>query len=334
MPSGTYLARLKDKPLPRTEGVLALGDAVYTGSDWSELPGTRLELKTLTELFADKATVLADHAASESRVEALRQDGSLGKFRYLHFASHGEANNFRSFESALILSQDDPKKQEFAPADAPWINGRLTAREVLEYWKLDAELVTLSACQTALGPAGRRRWLARLCPGVSAWPAAAASACRSGKSTTGRRRLLMDRFYRNLLGKRDGLTKPMPKADALAEAKKWLRELTRDEAARRLAGLTEGVARGKNQKASCAVPKLDPKLARPFDHPRILGRIYFDRRSVIERTAGPGTGGTSMDLLAKFLSAGRWADAHDGRAIQLRGTQDSFACSQHRAAGP
>ena len=35
--------------------------------------------------------------------------------------------------------------------------------------------------------------------------------------------LLMGRFYENLLGKREGLTRPMPKGVALAEAKAWLR---------------------------------------------------------------------------------------------------------------
>ena len=42
--------------------------------------------------------------------------------------------------------------------------------------------------------------------------------------------LLMTRFYQNMLGKRDGLSKPMPKAEALREAKMWLRGLTRDSA--------------------------------------------------------------------------------------------------------
>jgi CHAT domain-containing protein len=33
--------------------------------------------------------------------------------------------------------------------------------------------------------------------------------------------LLMVRFYQNLLGQRPGLTQPMPKAEALDEAKAW-----------------------------------------------------------------------------------------------------------------
>ena len=41
--------------------------------------------------------------------------------------------------------------------------------------------------------------------------------------------LLMDRFYENLLGTPEGTVRPMPKAEALAEAKRWLRGLGPDE---------------------------------------------------------------------------------------------------------
>jgi hypothetical protein len=40
------------------------------------------------------------------------------------------------------------------------------------------------------------------------------------------------------------------------------------------------------------------------------------------------------NLFAELSPACRGADAHDGRSIQLRGTQDRFAGTQHRAAGP
>jgi CHAT domain-containing protein len=83
----------------------------------------------------------------------------------------------------------------------------------------------------------------------------------------------MDRFYCNLLGKRDGLDRPMGKAAALAEAKAWLKELTSEEAGRLLAGLTKGVDRGAGAKAPALVaPAVGPKAAknagRPFAHPR------------------------------------------------------------------
>jgi CHAT domain-containing protein len=84
--------------------------------------------------------------------------------------------------------------------------------------------VTLSACETGLGKrAGGEGYLgfaqALFLAGarsvvLSLWPVDDASTA-----------LLMERFYRNLLGKRPGLDKPLPKAEALREAKRWLREL-------------------------------------------------------------------------------------------------------------
>jgi CHAT domain-containing protein len=52
--------------------------------------------------------------------------------------------------------------------------------------------------------------------------------------------LLMQRFYANLLGRRTGLDGPMPKAQALREARSWLRELRRAEALALIAALTGG----------------------------------------------------------------------------------------------
>jgi CHAT domain-containing protein len=79
--------------------------------------------------------------------------------------------------------------------------------------------------------------------------------------------LLMHRFYANLLGKRDGLKAPMPKAAALREAKQWLRELPREEALRVVAAVTQGVARGKELLPPVpGVPDVK-KDDRPYAHP-------------------------------------------------------------------
>jgi CHAT domain-containing protein len=61
--------------------------------------------------------------------------------------------------------------------------------------------------------------------------------------------LLMQRFYANLLGRRPGLTGPMPKAEALREAKTWLRGLTHANVVALSAELSGGIARGKDAKA-------------------------------------------------------------------------------------
>jgi CHAT domain-containing protein len=72
--------------------------------------------------------------------------------------------------------------------------------------------------------------------------------------------LLMARFYRNLLGKREGLTAPMPKAEALAEAKRWLRDAGPSEVGAALAALSRGtIVRREAVKAEAA--------AHPYESP-------------------------------------------------------------------
>jgi CHAT domain-containing protein len=82
--------------------------------------------------------------------------------------------------------------------------------------------------------------------------------------------LLMVRFYENLLGKREGLKTRLSKAEALREAKHWLRTLSRTEAQKRLTGLVDGVPRGERGTIGKALParKAEPgKDDRPFAHP-------------------------------------------------------------------
>jgi tetratricopeptide (TPR) repeat protein len=237
---------------------------------WADLPGTRVEVEGLRTLAGDqRATVLTDSQASQQKLAELAGAGALAKYRFLHLATHGSTDARVPLQSALILSRDqlpDPMKQ--LESGKPVYTGRLTAAEVLASWKLDAELVTLSACQSGLGKhehgegfvgfaqafilAGSRSVL------LSLW-----------KVDDGATALLMQRFYANLLGKREGLKKPLAKAEALAEAKAWLRGLSREEALKRWAGAQGGVARGKRKKLPLlpAVPKSGDKADRPYAHP-------------------------------------------------------------------
>src|SRR5262249_23529335 len=148
----------------------------------------------------------------------------------------GQVNPQIALESALILAQDqlpDPVDQMLA-GKYPY-DGRLTAAE-MRRWKLDAELVTLSACETGLGERlGGEGYLGFA---QALFTAGARSIVLSlwevdDPSTA----LLMSRFYANLLGKRASLTKPLPKAEALREAKAWLRQLPRAECNRLAAAL-------------------------------------------------------------------------------------------------
>jgi CHAT domain-containing protein/tetratricopeptide (TPR) repeat protein len=242
---------------------------VNRGGKYHELAGTQVEITRLAGLFDPKqVTTLTRAEASEQKLDEMRKADKLKLYRYVHFATHGEANNFRSFDSALILTP--PEKVPEPLANEPWLDGRLTAAEVLEYWRLDAELVTLSACESALGRHGGGDGLLGFTQAFLL--AGSRSVCLSlwqvDDTATA---LLMDRFYRNLLGKREDGAKPMGKAVALHEAKQWLRNLTSTEALERFGNLTNGVVRSeqplRKQMKPVPIPKDAGKDHKPYAHP-------------------------------------------------------------------
>jgi CHAT domain-containing protein len=60
------------------------------------------------------------------------------RFRYIHFATHGEFDADKPLNSALLLAMDSESY------------GRLTVNKLYSL-KLNADLVTLIACETGLG---------------------------------------------------------------------------------------------------------------------------------------------------------------------------------------
>jgi tetratricopeptide (TPR) repeat protein len=234
------------------------------------LPETRVEVEGLGSLFGDKkARLLLGSQASQQELHRLARSDELARFRYIHLSTHGDVDFRSQMGSALLLSQNklpDPRKQ--LEKGLPVFEGRLTAEEVLRRWRLDCELVTLSACNTGLGKyevgegyvgfpqafilAGSRT----VC--VSLWPV-------DDRAAT----LLMVRFYENLLGKRPGLKAPMPKAEALADAKRWLRELSAEDLFQRTVSLSPGAVRSLRQPKLATDPDASARVTedRPYAHP-------------------------------------------------------------------
>ena len=196
------------------------------GEDFEPLPGTRYEVEALARLFQsdDRPTrILLGTNASEPVLDSLAASGELGRFGFIHLATHGVIDEDVPTRSAVILTQTGlPDPLEQVLNQKPAFDGRLLVREIQRGWELKAELVTLSACETALGrDAGGEGFVgftqALLMSG-------ARSVCLSlWKVDDTATSLLMQRFYANLLGRRPGLTAPMPKAEGLHEAKTWLR---------------------------------------------------------------------------------------------------------------
>jgi len=220
--------------------------------DFAPLPGTRYEVEALARLFQsdDRPTrTLLGADASEPELDRLAASGELGRFGFIHLATHGVIDEDVPSRSSVILTQTDlPDPLTQVLNHKPAFDGRLSVREIQRAWDLKAELVTLSACETALGrDAGGEGFVgftqALLMSGTR-------SVCLSlWKVDDTATALLMQRFYANLLGRRPGLTGPMPKAEALGKAKAWLRGLRRAEVLALTAELSGGVARGKGAKA-------------------------------------------------------------------------------------
>ncbi|HLA79126.1 MAG TPA: CHAT domain-containing protein, partial [Vicinamibacteria bacterium] len=124
---------------PAGDGPQALRSALRSGLRLDPLPWTRNELKALGLLAPGSPQLWLGAEATEERAKALG-----GRHRIVHFACHGLLDEAFPLESGLALSIPPESKKG---GD----NGLLQAWEILENLRLDADLVTLSACQTALG---------------------------------------------------------------------------------------------------------------------------------------------------------------------------------------
>jgi hypothetical protein len=102
---------------------------------WPGLAGTQSESDALLKLFTGGLQRLGAKA-SRKQLNSLQRSGKLGKYRVLHFATHGYVDDERS---ALVLSMVDGADQ-----------GYLQDTDVLDL-HLNTDLVLLSACNTGIG---------------------------------------------------------------------------------------------------------------------------------------------------------------------------------------
>lgn len=169
------------------------------------LPGTRREAESILKLVSKPQTTEAfDFTASRSFFD--RPD--LNQFRLLHIATHGFVNSEHPELSGLIFSMVDRQGNDQ--------NGFLLVPDVFNL-KLNADLVTLSACQSGLGKSIRGEGMVGLTQGflyagtsrvlVSLWSV-------NDQATAE----LMKHFYHGLLAEK------LRPADALRQAQLKLRQ--------------------------------------------------------------------------------------------------------------
>ena len=116
-----------DTPTRPSHSVLAMAPSN------TRLQYTQRESQSVSELFPRRHMLLLGSRATESSFKHLADH-----YDVIHLATHGYFNKLNPLLSGLILEPDASD------------DGRLEVHEILEL-KLNAELVTLSACDTALG---------------------------------------------------------------------------------------------------------------------------------------------------------------------------------------
>ena len=125
-PSASVWLRLGERATPRTAGVLALAPRS------AALPGSREEVDAIRSLYGRDATVLVNAAATEAAFRV-----AASRYAVVHLATYGVLNKHNPLFSYVALNPDSD------------VDGRLEVHEVFGL-ALNARLLVLSACQTAL----------------------------------------------------------------------------------------------------------------------------------------------------------------------------------------
>jgi len=103
------------------------------------LPESRHEVETIATNLPKPSTILLGDHATETNFKQL----PLSQYNVIHLALHGYVDPEIPDRSALV----------FAPENPPRNDGLLQVREIRNL-RLNADLVTLSACDTGVGPVG------------------------------------------------------------------------------------------------------------------------------------------------------------------------------------
>jgi CHAT domain-containing protein/tetratricopeptide (TPR) repeat protein len=177
LPSASVLQFLR--PHGRADGAqsLVLGNPDLH-KEALDLPGAQVEAESVAALLSRPTVLLRDKANKQAFTRLA--PGA----RYVHVASHGEFDDRHPLQSSLLLSA--PTLQE----------GRLTVSDMYELG-LDAELVTLSACETGLGSVASGDDVVGLTRGLL-YAGASSVVTSLWKVDDDSTRELMTQMYRNL----------------------------------------------------------------------------------------------------------------------------------------
>lgn len=187
----------------------AAGVRGTTGTELARLPFSRMEAETILNLSGKAGSTVA---TGFDATRELVMGGSLKDYRILHFAAHSIMRTDQAELSELVLSLVD--------SSGATRNGHVRLKDIYGL-KLSAELVVLSACQTALGREMKREGLIGLTRGFQFAGASRviASLWKVDDRATAE---LMKWFYRGLLVDKKAASEALAVAqEKMAATNRW-----------------------------------------------------------------------------------------------------------------
>jgi len=141
--SNTIASRSASEIKRQGYSALASGGEELTGFydqyTWSDLPGTLAEATEIAQM-QEGSKLITGAEASETTIKSLNSSGELGKYRFVHFATHGMVVPEVPELSALVLARGSDTQND----------GYMNMNDIYDL-NLKSELVNLSACETGLG---------------------------------------------------------------------------------------------------------------------------------------------------------------------------------------
>lgn len=178
--AASLMLQKKDRQVTDSPSILLCAPVTFP-QGLSDLPATEQEVTRIATLFPARARVALHEVANEATIKSQ----NLSAFDYLHFATHGVADEVSPGQSRLSLTAAPPEDGDLYTGEIYTLN-------------LHAKLAVLSACETGLGKLSKGEGVIGLSRAliyagaenlvVSFWNV-------SDESTA----VLMENFYTNLL---------------------------------------------------------------------------------------------------------------------------------------
>ncbi|HBQ60915.1 MAG TPA: hypothetical protein DD671_15175 [Balneolaceae bacterium] len=151
LPSASIYPYIQSPHRITTKGLLALAGSGFESeqsvtspnlsqASFASLPSTLLEVDSIATNF-ESSTILKNEEVTEASLKS----HDLSNFQFLHFATHANVDEVNPSRSGLLLSKKADVESLFGE------DGHLNSREISNL-QLNADLVTLSACNTGMGP--------------------------------------------------------------------------------------------------------------------------------------------------------------------------------------